>query len=164
MSERRILVTEEDMARLKELVDRGRATLHRDQRHVEELERELERAQVVCAADVPPDVVTLDSTVRIRDVDSGGSAVYTIVFPAEADAAQRRISVLAPIGTALIGYRVGDVVEWATPGGERRFRVEAVLFQPEAGELASRSRPSRPGSVPPHRAAGGRRRRERTTV
>jgi regulator of nucleoside diphosphate kinase len=91
-----------------------------------------------CAADAPPDVVTLHSTVRIRDLDTGRSVVYTVVFPTEADTAQRRISVLAPIGTALIGYRVGDVIEWATPGGERRLRVEAALFQPEAGERARR--------------------------
>jgi regulator of nucleoside diphosphate kinase len=63
--------------------------------------------------------------------------VYTIVFPPEADTAQQRISVLAPIGTALIGYRVGDVIEWSTPGGGRRLRIETVLFQPEAGERAS---------------------------
>jgi regulator of nucleoside diphosphate kinase len=132
MGNRRILVTEDDMARLQDVISRGRATLHRDQPHLEELEQELERAEVVSADDVPADVVTVHSTVRVQDLDSGGSAVYTIVFPAEADTAQRRISVLAPIGTALIGYRVGDVIEWSTPGGGRRLRIETVLFQPEA--------------------------------
>jgi regulator of nucleoside diphosphate kinase len=139
MWERRILVTEEDIARLKGLVSRGRATLRRDQAHLEELEQELERAEVVHAGDLPPDVVTVHSTVRIRDLDSGVAAEYTIVFPTEADTAQRRISVLAPIGTALIGYRVGDVIEWSTPGGVRRLQVEAVLFQPEADERARNS-------------------------
>jgi regulator of nucleoside diphosphate kinase len=60
--------------------------------------------------------------------------VYTVVFPSEADLAARRISVLAPVGTALIGYRAGDVIEWATPGGTRRLQIEAVLFQPEADD------------------------------
>jgi regulator of nucleoside diphosphate kinase len=132
MRDRRILVTEDDMAKLKDVISRGRATLHRDQAHLEELEQELEHAEVVSADDVPADVVTVHSTVRVRDLDSGASSVYTIVFPTEADTAQRRISVLAPIGTALLGYRVGDVIEWSTPGGARRLRVETVLFQPEA--------------------------------
>jgi regulator of nucleoside diphosphate kinase len=62
------------------------------------------------------------------------TAVYTVVFPMEADIGTKRISVLAPIGTALIGYRAGDMIEWATPGRTRRLQVEAVLFQPEAAE------------------------------
>jgi regulator of nucleoside diphosphate kinase len=106
--------------------------LRRDQGHVEELERELEQAEVVAAEDVPPDAVTMHSTVSVRDLDTDARAIYTIVFPAEADIATNRISVLAPVGTALIGYRTGDVIEWATPGGTRRLRIEAVLFQPEA--------------------------------
>jgi regulator of nucleoside diphosphate kinase len=132
MTRRQILITENDMARLRELVSRGRVALRRDQDHVEELEGELEHAEVVAAEDVPPDAVTMHSTVSVRDLDTDARAIYTIVFPAEADIATNRISVLAPVGTALIGYRAGDVIEWATPGGTRRLRIEAVLFQPEA--------------------------------
>ncbi|MGH2607572.1 MAG: nucleoside diphosphate kinase regulator [Tepidiformaceae bacterium] len=129
---RGIVITEDDMARLKELVRHGRVALRRDQGHLEDLERELGHAEVVPAEDVPRDVVTLHSTVRVLDVDTGAIMVYTVVFPPEANLAANRISVLAPIGTALIGYRVGDVIDWKTPGGTRRLRVEAVLFQPEA--------------------------------
>ncbi len=129
---RGIVITEDDMVRLKELVRHGRVALRRDQGHLEDLERELEQAQVVAAEDVPRGVVTLHSTVRVLDVDTGAIMVYTVVFPAEANLAANRISVLAPIGTALIGYRIGDVIDWKTPGGTRRLRVEAVLFQPEA--------------------------------
>jgi regulator of nucleoside diphosphate kinase len=132
MTRRRILITEEDMARLKDLVGRGRAAPGRDQGHLDELDRELGRAELVAAGDVPPDVVTMHSTVSVRDLDTGAHSVYTVVFPVEADIAAKRISVLAPVGTALIGYRAGDVIEWATPGGRRRLQIEAVLFQPEA--------------------------------
>ena len=132
MTRRRILITEDDMARLKELVSRSSVALRRDQGHVEELRRELQRAEVVAAGDVPPDVVTMHSTVDVRDLDASTRAVYTLVFPAEANLDARRISVLAPVGTALIGYRAGDVIEWATPGGTRRLLIESVLFQPEA--------------------------------
>jgi len=131
---RRIFITNDDMARLKDLVRWGRLMSRRDHAHLEELEDELDRAEVVAAEDVSPDVVTMHSTVRVRDLDSGRSVVYTLVFPGEADIDRQRISVLAPIGTALIGYRVGDLIEWATPGRTRRLRIEDVLFQPEAAE------------------------------
>lgn len=138
MARRWVLITEEDMAKLRELVHEGRAASRRDQDHLDELDRELDRAEVVPSGEVSGDVVTMHSTVRVRDLDSGKRVEYTIVFPAEAEIEKNRISVLAPIGTALIGYRAGDIVEWATPGGTRRLQIESVLFQPEAaGALLS---------------------------
>src|SRR5687768_18444428 len=111
MSARRpILITQEDMARLRELVRQGRTTARRDADHLAGLGQELARAEVVASADVPADVVTMHSTVRVRELDGGTSAVYTIVFPVDADLERNRISILAPIGTALIGYRAGDLI------------------------------------------------------
>jgi regulator of nucleoside diphosphate kinase len=112
--------------------------LRRDQDHLEELDRELDRAEVVAAEDVSPDVVTMHSTVQVRDLDNKTSTVYTIVFPVDADIDRKRISILAPIGTALIGCRAGDLIEWATPGGTRRLLIEGVLFQPEAAGSGTR--------------------------
>jgi regulator of nucleoside diphosphate kinase len=128
----RIVITEEDMSRLRQLVQQGRTSARRDQEHLADLDDELDRAEVVERGELSDDVVTMHSTVRVRDVDTGTSMVYTLVFPSDADIERRRISVLAPVGTALIGCRTGDVVEWATPGGGRRLRIEEVLFQPEA--------------------------------
>ena len=139
ITRRRILITEEDMARLRELVRQGRTTAYRDQDHLAELHAELARAEVVRSGDVSPDVVTMHSTVRVRDLDKGSSVVYTLVFPADADIKRNRISVLAPIGTALIGYRAGDLIEWATPGGLKRLAVEEIVYQPEAAAGAPRS-------------------------
>src|SRR5689334_12027888 len=110
MTRRRIFITEDDMARLRELVRRGRMSSRKDQNHLAELDRELDQAEVVSAGDVMPDVVTMNSVVRVRDLDSGMSMVYTLVFPVEADIEKKRISVLAPIGTALLGFRGGDVL------------------------------------------------------
>ena len=121
----------------RDLVRDGRHASRRDRDHLAELDRELDRAAIVGAADVSPDVVTMHSTVRVRDLDTGASRVYTVVFPAEADIASKRISVLAPIGTALIGYRAGDHVEWRTPGGTKRLQIDEVLFQPEAAAGAA---------------------------
>ena len=136
LGRRGIVITQDDMARLTELVRQGRTeALRRDHDHLAELETELGRAEVVATEDAPADVVTVGSTVRVRDVDTGARLVYTVVFPHEADLSARRISVLAPVGTALIGYRAGDVIEWRTPGGIRRLQLEAVLFQPEAASF-----------------------------
>ena len=104
----------------------------RDQDHLAVLDRELDRAEVIAVGDLSPDVVTMHSTVRVRDLESGTTVVYTLVFPADADIENKRISVLAPIGTALIGDRAGDLLECATPGRTKQLYIEDVLFQPEA--------------------------------
>lgn len=136
MGQRQIVVTQDDMARLRELVRQGRKASRRDQGHLAELDQELDRAEIIDANDLSADVVTMHSTVRVRDLDAGTSVVYTLVFPVDADIERKRISVLAPIGTALIGYRAGDNVEWVTPGGRKRLEIEEVLFQPEAAGTA----------------------------
>lgn len=130
--QRHIVITRDDMARLRELVRQGRKASRRDQGHLAELDRELDRAEIIGAEELSPDVVTMHSTVRVLDLDTDSSRVYTLVFPVEADIEKQRISVLAPVGTALIGYRAGDRVEWPTPGGMKRLQIEEVVFQPEA--------------------------------
>jgi regulator of nucleoside diphosphate kinase len=82
---------------------------------------------VVPRAELPPDVVTMNATVRLRDLETGEEETYTLVYPADADIAENKLSVLAPVGTALLGYRAGDVVEWPVPAGVSRFRIEEVL-------------------------------------
>jgi regulator of nucleoside diphosphate kinase len=143
MGRRQIVITDDDMARLRELVRQDRRASRRDHDRLAELDEELHRAEIVSATEVPPDVVTMHSRVRVRDLDTGTVALYTLAFPADADIARNRISVLAPIGTALIGYRAGDSLEWRTPGGPRHLRIEEVLFQPEAA-----SRPTLAAAVP----------------
>ena len=69
---------------------------------------------------------------RNIDLDSGEEMTYTLVFPDIADISKNKISILAPIGTALIGYRLGDIIEWKVPAGLRKFKVEEILYQPEA--------------------------------
>jgi regulator of nucleoside diphosphate kinase len=98
----------------------------------DDLAREIERGTEVQPREIPPDVVTMNSTVRVTDVDSGTTHVYTIVFPADADYERGRISILAPLGTALLGFRVGDTVDWTVAGGTRRLRIDEIIYQPEA--------------------------------
>ena len=78
------------------------------------------------------DAITMRSKVRLKDLESRKEMIYSLVFPNEADIDEGRISVLAPVGTAMIGYRVGDIIEWEVPSGLRRLKVEEVLYQPEA--------------------------------
>jgi regulator of nucleoside diphosphate kinase len=129
MSERKIYLTEKDRARLLRMAEFSDP---RDRGDLRELLGEIERAEVVSEDDLPADVITMNSRVRLLDVADGVVREYALVYPPAADASAGRISVIAPLGTALIGYREGDEIEWELPGGRRRFRVEAVLYQPEA--------------------------------
>jgi regulator of nucleoside diphosphate kinase len=91
----------------------------------------LNRSLRIAAHKVPPDVITMHSKAHLTDLDSREELVYTLVFPNEADIRQDKISVLAPIGTAMLGYRVGDIFEWPVPDGIRRLQVKSLLYQPE---------------------------------
>lgn len=137
MKTKNIVITEADYVRLQRLIESSRRFRQRDAEHLDGLERELERAIVVKSGDVPHDVVTMNSRVRIRDLNSGHELTYQIVFPKDADVANNRISVLAPIGTALLGYGAGTTVEWQVPSGLRRFRILNVEYQPEAAGAAA---------------------------
>jgi regulator of nucleoside diphosphate kinase len=96
------------------------------------LRRELERAIVVSSAAMPADVATLDSRIRYMDEKDGVRRTVSLVYPSQADAAQGKVSVLAPVGTAMLGLSEGQSIEWDFPdGSRRRLRLEKVLHQPE---------------------------------
>jgi regulator of nucleoside diphosphate kinase len=129
----KIYITEFDSRRLRELI--SVASDFGDKRtlqYLDELSDELDQADLVRPEEVPNDVITMNSTFRLQDLDNGEEAVYSLVFPADADSLRGKISVLAPIGTAVLGYRVGDTVEWEVPAGLKRFTVKEIVYQPEA--------------------------------
>jgi len=130
MRDHPIIIAAPDAARLRSLLA-GRAATAQDQAHLRELAVELERALVLEADEVPPHVITMHSRAKVLDLASGARHEWTLVFPAQADLSAHRISVLAPLGTALLGYCEGDELEWQVPGGLRRLRVEKVQ-QPQA--------------------------------
>jgi len=127
-----IYITELDYNRLSGLIDRTRERNGTDREYLNKLEAELDRAEIVERQDMPRDVITMRSKVRLKDLVSGESNTYSLVFPTEADSAEGKISVLAPIGTAILGYRQGDTIEWPVPSGLRKLKVEEVIYQPEA--------------------------------
>ena len=128
-----IFITEPDRQRLEKLIElaggQGGAENHE---YLRKLEHELDLAETVSPEEVPGDVITMRSKVRLKDLTTGEEMVYTLVFPSEANFDEGKISVLAPVGTAMLGYRVGSRIEWQVPSGLRRLKVEEILYQPEA--------------------------------
>jgi regulator of nucleoside diphosphate kinase len=136
MKNRSILMSDADHKRLEALIESARHDASPREDYLSALEGELKRAQVVPELGMPPEVITMNSVVRLRDLDTDEVEEYELVYPADADVGHNRISVLAPVGTAILGYRLGDAIEWPVPAGLRRLRVEEVLYQPErAGAL-----------------------------
>jgi len=129
----KIYISEFDLKRLKELIKVAEEFGDkRVVRYLEELDEELDRGESMKPQEIPHDVITMNSTFRLRNVDTDEQTVYTLVFPGEADSAKGRISILAPIGTAVLGYKLGDIIEWEVPAGRKRLKLEEILYQPEA--------------------------------
>ena len=126
MTARKIVISSEDRDRLQTLINSARLDSRISPENLAGLEGELARATIVPAGQLPPDVITMNSRVWFRDLETQEYESYTLVHPSQADVAQHRISVLAPIGTALLGYRVRDVIEWRVPAGTRRLQVFQV--------------------------------------
>lgn len=98
----------------------------------DDLEAELDRAEIVDPAEIPPTVVTMNSTVRFRIESSSKEFHLKLVYPKDTDASGSTISILAPVGSALLGLSKGDAIEWPKPGGGvLRVRIEEVTYQPE---------------------------------
>ncbi|MCF6156589.1 MAG: nucleoside diphosphate kinase regulator [Candidatus Brocadia sp.] len=132
MATRKLYITEFDKSRLEELIAVAEEFGGHDRKDLESLAEELEKAVVVSPKNVPADVVTMNSKVVLRDLDTSEEVTYVLVFPRDANIDAGAISVLAPVGTAILGYAKGDIVEWPVPSGVRRIRIEDVLYQPEA--------------------------------
>ncbi|WP_018863805.1 nucleoside diphosphate kinase regulator [Thioalkalivibrio sp. ARh3] len=133
MSNPKIVVSNTDMERLDKLLESlpddsfpGKA----------DLEAELDRADVVDSHEIPGSVVTMNSRVRFRVIESGEEFSLTLVYPRDVDESGGTLSILAPVGSALLGLSEGDEIEWPRPGGGKmHVRIEAVEYQPErAGE------------------------------
>lgn len=136
MGDRKIQITEHDMSRLRALLRNARDPFGRDRPYLDVLGAELERAEIVSPTEISPDVITMNSTMRIRIRTSRSETTLSLVFPEDAVPAEDRISVMSPLGAALLGYRVGDSVSFRTPAGPRTCEILDVLYQPEAaGDL-----------------------------
>jgi regulator of nucleoside diphosphate kinase len=126
-----IYLTQNDLDRLFDLVEAHSAGS--GGRRFEQLESELARAVIVPRNEIPRDVVTMNSRVVFENETTGERMEIKLVYPREADIDAGKISILVPVGTALLGLRVGQSIDWELPSGEKhRLRVVAVPYQPEA--------------------------------
>lgn len=132
MKQRKIYITEKDRERLDEQLMATNHSANRDRNDLSSLQNELQRATIVNPDQMPDTVVTMNTRLVFQDLDDNSKMAVTLVFPSEADIDHGKISVFSPIGTALLGYKKGDIIEWAVPDGKRRVRIEEVLYQPEA--------------------------------
>ncbi|WP_181304872.1 nucleoside diphosphate kinase regulator [Rufibacter sp. XAAS-G3-1] len=125
-----ILLTEKDYERLHLLVQAQRTA--GAPANIENLCKELRTARIIPPEEVPVDVVTMNSLVRLREKKSNTVLELTIAYPKNADLATRKISVLSPVGSAILGRQVGQEVACPTPSGLLTYQVEEVMYQPEA--------------------------------
>ena len=132
MDDRKICITEFDMQRLRSLIVDEMRKDQRGNEYLTQLDNELSRSNLTAPTEIPADVITMNSRVRILDMENNEEMVYTLVFPSDADLKNGKLSVLAPIGTALLGYRQGDIFNWKVPGGTMKIKVLEILYQPEA--------------------------------
>lgn len=129
---RQIFITEKDKIKLQKLINEAKEFHPGNEVYLNNLERELERAQLVASEKIPHNVITMHSKVLLRDIDSGEEMTYTLVYPNEANLMEDKISVLAPVGTAIIGLREKEAINWKIPSGMVRLEVKKILYQPEA--------------------------------
>lgn len=121
-----------DYARIKKSIIDLKQSRAISPEELEKLNGELNAAQIVDPEKVPVDVVTMNSVVRISFLNSGKVLQFKIVYPDEANLKENKISIFSPVATALLGYRVGDQVEWIVPGGATNILIEEIIYQPEA--------------------------------
>lgn len=123
-----IIISTLDVERLEKLLE----TLANDAVGKEELEIELERAEIVEPEEIPSNVVSMNSTVRFKVASSDEEFEYTLVYPKDADGTNNKISILAPVGSAMLGLKEGDEIEWPKPGGGvLTVHIDKVVYQPE---------------------------------
>ena len=123
------VITTRDFERLQDITQSPQSQFYGP---MTALESGLSRGSVVASCKVGRDIITMNSTVRARDLDTDDCETFTLVYPADADINEGRLSVLAPLGAALLGARARQVVVVSTPRGDRRLRIERILYQPEA--------------------------------
>jgi regulator of nucleoside diphosphate kinase len=133
---RNIIVSRNDLHQLRSLL-RVQSNSALDQDHLVELQDEIDRATILDEHEIPGDIITINAQITVRDLATSDERTYTLVLPSQADLTAGRVSILAPLGTALLGFREGDEIEWNMPGGTRKLRIVAVKRALEEDVAAS---------------------------
>lgn len=128
----RIIVNKLDYSRIHQCIDFAKRQNTIGASEADILLNELHSAELVEPRDMPDDVVTMNSVVRISFLNTGKSVQFQIVYPDAANIKENKISIFSPVATALIGYRVSDEIEWLVPSGMTKIRIDEIVYQPEA--------------------------------
>ena len=124
-----ILISEKDYLRIKHVLSFQKS------KDFENLEIEIERAKIITDDEVPPDLVTMNSKIRFVSLPDDKAMTLTIVYPSDSNFSEGKISVLAPLGSALIGLRVNQEINWKFPDGKTKtLKILEILYQPEANQ------------------------------
>jgi regulator of nucleoside diphosphate kinase len=129
---KKIILNKLDYLRIQKHIREARKQKTIEVAEAEKLINELQSATLVEPQEIPSDVVTMNSVVKISFADEGKQQEFRIVYPDEADFRAKKVSIFSPVATALIGFRVGDLIEWMVPGGLKRIRIDEISYQPEA--------------------------------
>lgn len=131
MSTKTIIITALDKERIEQLLIEFDARAAKPDEHLEWFRKKLEQATIVPQEEVPADVVTMNSTVNLYDMDFDVTECYTLVYPINADIFANRVSVLNPMGMAILGHRPGDIARWKNSHGEHQLELRELVYQPE---------------------------------
>jgi regulator of nucleoside diphosphate kinase len=127
-----IFITAPDKQKLEKLIMEASAYETYKKDNIKKLEEELLKATVLQQEKIPDNVVTMNSQVVLENLETGETESYTLVYPQDADVMNNKISIMAPVGTAILGSQVGDIIEWPVPAGTIKFKILKIVFQPEA--------------------------------
>lgn len=128
----RIILNKLDFSRIHKCISDAKKTNSIGVNEAEILLNEMHSADVVEPVNIPGDVVTMNSIVKIRFLNSNKSIQIQIVYPDAANIKENKISIFSPVATALIGYRVSDEIDWIVPAGLTKIKIDEIVYQPEA--------------------------------
>jgi regulator of nucleoside diphosphate kinase len=129
---KKIILNKLDYLRIQKHIRDARMKKTIEAAEAQKLINELESATLVEPQEIPSDVVTMNSVVKISFVGEECQQEFRIVYPNEADFKSRKVSIFSPVATALIGFRIGDLIEWMVPGGMKQIKIDGIIYQPEA--------------------------------
>jgi regulator of nucleoside diphosphate kinase len=128
----KIILNRLDYERIKKCIKDAQLFKSISKREAETLMQELDAAKILEPEEIPSNVVTMNSIIKMSFVNSGKQVRFQIVYPDKADIRENKISIFSPVATALIGYKTGDEIEWIIPAGITRIRIDEIIYQPEA--------------------------------
>ena len=129
---KQVIITKQDYNRINRSLTEAKARNSIKKEEAEKLMAELKSAKIVDQAEIDKDVVTMNSIVKIHFQNNKTNMEFQLVYPADADLKQKKISIFSAVASALIGYKVGDQIDWLIPSGMTKIVIDEVIYQPEA--------------------------------